>query len=110
MSVETAPKYTAEELNETREVISAIHPSVCSARHEHDWKECMTGRALYNGATIEAIRHLKDNPRDASQARLILHDEACMSGCTGESAKEHAQRQSKTVAALRKYLAATHGA
>lgn len=106
MSTETVPKYAAEELEETREVIAAIHPAICVARHDHDWKECMTGRALYNVATIEAIRHLKANPRDAAQARLILHDHACMSGCTGDSATEHAQRQSKTVAALRKYLAA----
>lgn len=99
-------KYTEQELAETRNVIAAIHPAVCPSRREHDWKECITGRALYTPATVEAIRHLKQNPRDAATARLILHDQACMSGCTGESAVEHAQRQAKTVAALRKQLAA----
>lgn len=98
-------KYTDQELEDTRTAIEAIHPTICPSRVVHDWKECLTGRSLYNGATIDAIRHLKAAPRDAAGARLILHDEACMSGCTGASAAEHAKHQAKTVTALRKYLA-----
>lgn len=97
--------YTEAQLEETRNTIAAIHTTICPRNDTHDWKECQTARWLYNGHTIDAIAHLKAAPRDAAGARLILHDAVCASGCTGASATEHAKRQTKTVAALRKYLA-----
>jgi hypothetical protein len=106
MSNETASIYSDEQLEETQAAIAAVHNTTCRGRKPDDgWKACQGCRRLYNGATVDAITHLKDNPRDAARARLILHSSACMSGCTGAEAAEHARRQSQTVAAIRKYLA-----
>jgi hypothetical protein len=97
--------YSETQLADLRNAVEAIHPTVCEARHPHNWNECRTSAWLINGATIDAITHLRTKPRDAAGARLILHDAICMSGCVGDSAAEHAKRQAKPVAALRKYLA-----
>jgi hypothetical protein len=97
--------YSEEQLNDLRNAVEAIHPIVCEARHQHNWNECRTSGWLMNAATIDAITHLRNTPRDAAGARIILHNAVCMSGCVGESATEHAKRQTKPVTALRKYLA-----
>lgn len=98
--------YTDEEFQAMMTAAEAIHTATCDPKGLHEWKHCIAGRSLVNMATIEAIRHLRQFPRDAAKARLILHDYCCMSGCTGDGAADHAKRQSKTVAALRKHLAA----
>lgn len=86
--------------------LEAIHPTICPrpVTDAHSWQDCQSARRLYNGATLAAISHLRAHPRDAAAARLILHDYACMSGCQGVGAADHAKRHAGTVAALRKYL------
>lgn len=98
-------EYTEAEIQYAREAAEAVHNATCTGKH--DWKHCINGRSLASYTTIDAIRHLRANPRDAAGARAIFHDACCMSGgaqCTPPG--DHAKRtQSKTVAALRKFLA-----
>lgn len=93
--------FTAEEESAVLAAAEFVHNATCSTNH--GFKECINGRALASMSMVHALRHLAERPRDAAGARQIFHDAACMSGCGPDS--DHAQRtQSKTVAALRRYL------
>lgn len=88
-------------------VVEYVHTATCPTRYEHTAQECVLGRSLLRPAFAAALDHLRAAPRDAAGARGILHDAACMSGCRGEHRADHARRtQTKTVAAMRKWLAA----
>jgi hypothetical protein len=91
--------------DERRRVIAArefIHATTCPEPYRSTGTSCSacpSGRGL-----LDAIRVLDRAPRDAMAARIALHDVVCFSGCAPPD--DHARRtQSRTVAALRKFLA-----
>jgi hypothetical protein len=99
-------KLTEAQLDRLKAAGVAVHDATCPTRAPHAWNACHTSHNLFGWSMHKAIEHLDANPRDAKGARVILHDAVCMSGCTGASAENHARTQTKTVAALRKHLAA----
>jgi hypothetical protein len=87
---------------------TAIHDEVCPVpkADPHPALSCLsTPRAA---VVARALEVLDVRPRDAKGARLVFHDAACMSGCTGAGAEDHARRtQTDVVRALRRWLAGT---
>jgi hypothetical protein len=104
----TAParsEITERQLQRAIAAAEFAHKLICPKRVEHSAAGCISARELRSSLTVAALEHLDSNPRDVATIRLAYHDACCMSGCTGASAEEHAKRQSKLAAALRKFHA-----
>jgi hypothetical protein len=105
----TAPARSDVTESQLQRAIAAAefaHKLICPKRIEHEAAGCMSARELRSSLTIAALEHLDRSPKDAATLRIAYHDAACMSGCTGASAEDHAKRtQSKVATALRKFHA-----
>lgn len=103
----TKPGPSPEQLTRAMLAADAVHAATCHRGAHEDSRKCRQWSFLVNWATLDAIDHLTANPRDAAGARAILHDAVCYGGAQCTPIGDHAKRtQSKTVAALRKYVLA----
>jgi hypothetical protein len=103
----TKPGPTPEQLTRVMLAADAVHAATCHRGAHEDSRKCRSWKYLVNWATLEAMDHLIAHPKDAAGARGIFHDAVCYGGAECTPVGDHAKRtQSKTVAALRKYVLA----
>ncbi len=106
----TKPGPTPEQLTRVMLAADAVHAATCHRGAHEESRQCRAWKFLVGWPMLEALDHLTAHPKDAAGARAIFHDAACYGGADCTPPGDHAKRtQSKTVAALRKYLQTLEG-